>query len=360
MAEDKQIPEAIGSVPHSTNPASVKEDVEKAMADAVKAEDPPEQEAPAEEKEAPPPEQEAAPEQETPPEKPEPGDLDPPAAWDAEAQTVFRDMPADAQKWVLARHEADKAALEAQYAAVQPYQSFQSQWDPYFRQHGFDPVSALNGLMQTEYQLRTGTPQQKLAALQNIVTSYGLAEHMQAAQPQQPQVPEEYQQDPYIMNMHGQMAELQQNLQNLQSQIGNQSQAAQAAQYQQQAASLEAFRSRVGEDGKPAHPHYDEVLSLMRSIAATAQETGQQTTLEDVYQQACWAHPAVRAKLQGAADAAAIRERQAAAKKKQAAGSSVSGSPGAKPNGALEVKKNESVRQTIERAVAASSGGGHA
>lgn len=346
-----------GLIPHDTNPTPVSEDVEAAMKQAVDAAeetgDTPELEldAPADiPAEIPAEESREAP-------ATEPGDLPAPAQWSAEDQEIFRSVDKNTQEWLLARDKAVAEQYQEQLSAVQPLQQVSQTWDPYFKQLGMPPAELLNGLLQTEMKLRTGTPQQKQDALIGIMRSYGIGVGQEQAQ----QLPEDIQQDPVAQALNQRLNEVLEGQQTLKSQMENQFGALQVQQVQSQVGALHAFRDQTDAEGKPLHPYFSEVENLMDTLAANAMATGQQTTLEDVYQQACWASPGVRAKLQSADRSAGIAGRQQTAADKQRAGKSVSGSPaGSRTVQVADGGSDESVHDTVMKAYTAHAGAGRA
>lgn len=343
-----------GLVPHETNP-TVQKDVEDAMAKAVDdaGEAPSEEQQEETQQELPIQEASQAPADtaETPPAKDEPqaGDLEPPANWSAADQGIFRDVDKATQEWLLARDKAATESYQQQLEAVQPWQQVQQQWDPYFKQLGQPAPQLINGLLQTEMQLRTGTPAQKQEALLGIMRAYGI----EVGQEQQ-QLPEEVSSDPVAQALSARLDEVLRGQRALESQVQTQFGQFEANQLNAQQTALDQFKGATDADGKLLHPYYSEVEPLMNSLAANA---GQTTTLQDVYDQACWASPSVRAKLQGAAQAADIVGRKQSAAAKQVASKSVSSSPaGSRTVQVPQGNPNESVLETVEAAVAAHSG----
>lgn len=284
------------------------------------------------------------------------GDLEPPSDWTAQDQEVFRGVDKETQAWLLERDKATRTTLESQLSALQPFQQVQQTWNPYIQQLGKPTAVLFDQLMNADYVLRKGTPEQKQAMLGQIVRDYGI----QVEQPQQ-SVPEEITNDPVYGALGGQLQRLSEGLNSLQNQMQTQFGQLQSNQANAQQQALEAFKLEQDAEGKLKHPYYQEVEGLMNALAQDALANGRQTTLEDVYQQACRANPETWAKIQSANEAAQIRERQKKASEKKAASKSVSSSPsGSRTVEALPPKKGETVRQTVERAFAASSGGGHA
>lgn len=365
-SQNTHVVQGDGLEPHPQNPASkettVRGAVEDAMEKASKAVDELGDELPLEdnaeeavetEESAVQAEGEGSPSSESSPDADEIGDLDPPTDWSAQDQEIFRGVDKQTQTWLLERDKASRGALQEQISALQPFQQVHQTWAPYIDKLGKPPQVLLNELINADYVLRQGTQQQKQQILSSIIQQYGVEVGQPQGQ-QQPQLPEEVASDPVYSAIEARLQQLQENQAALQSQMGNQFGAMQNQQISEQLMALEAFKGATDESGSLKHPHYQEVEPLMRGLAQDALANGRQTTLEEVYQQACWAHPDVRVKLQSAEKAAAIRERQASAAKKQAASKSVSSSPqGSRTVSRLpKGKKGESVRETVERAAA--------
>lgn len=362
-SQNTHVVQGEGLEPHPQNPqaenTSVRGAVEDAMKKATDAAEAVEDELPLDdgENEAEPQESaleaegEGSPPSETSPDADEIGDLEPPNDWSVQDQEIFRGVDKQTQTWLLERDKATREALQSQMTALQPFQQVNQTWNPHIQKVGKPPAVLLNELLNADYVLRQGTPQQKQQMLGSIIQQYGI----QLEQPAQaPQVPEELQSDPLYGALTGELKRLSEGLSGLQNQMQTQFGQMQQSQASQQQAALEAFKLETDQTGQLRHPHYAEVEGTMTALAQDALANGRQTTLEEVYQQACWAHPEVRAKLQSAEKAAAIRERQESAAKKQAASKSVSSSPqGSRTVTSLpKGKKGESVRETVERAAA--------
>ena len=349
-----------GLEPHSSNPASVQDTVEEAMKAAQEKAD-----APAPDEGEPPVQQEPAGGDTTPESAPsdetakpdteiQVGDLEPPPEWSATDQDTFRNCPKEVQEWLLARDQATVGRFQEQLSGLEPYQRLQTEWGPYITKVGQPTAQFLGGLLQADMILRTGTPEQKRAFIGNLMSTYGI----DAGQPPQPSLPQEVVDDPVAQAVMAPLQEVQQQIQALKSHMDTQLGNFQATQNQSAQATLDAFRGAKDEKGNLAHPHYDEVKPLMESLAANARASGQQLTLEEVYQSACWATPSVRAKLQSAQSSADLLARQQAAAQKQRAASSVSSSPAGTRTSTDGYNPKESALETVQRAMAQASGSG--
>jgi len=106
-----------------------------------------------------------------------------------------------------------------------------------------------------------------------------------------------------------------------------QQQTAVQAQEQQLRGELQQFMDAKDDKGRPKHPYFNEVRTLMGSFYGSGQNIG----LDQAYDMACRAHPEVYAKIDAARRADAERERAKQQREKAAAakqaGSSVVGTP---------------------------------
>ena len=288
------------------------------------------------------------------PETPEIGPLEPPTGWSPEDQEVFRGIAdKDVQDWVLKFAERQTAPIQSQFDQLQPVKRVLDNYSSYLTQIGQPADRVVEGLLQTEYVLRTGTPQQKAQAFQNIAKSYGI----ELAEAQQTGLPEEIASDPVAQAFDERMTRIMERLDGLQSNLQGHVGGFQAQQQNAAQAQLDAFKAEKDDKGSLKHPYYAEVEPLMEALAAAANARGQQMTLEQVYDSACMASPDVRKKIESAQQAAAIRERQSRAAEKSKASKSVSSSPGGtQTETTLKGKPGESAYDTAMRAFAAHGG----
>ena len=369
MSENTHLVQGDGLVPHDSNPKSAQADAKEAMEKAQKAADEA-AEASAQEQDAnssgdaegtpAPGPQEGAPTSGDGPDSQvtegtelEVGDLQPLESWNADQQGVFRGLDKDTQQFMLDVAENSRREFTGQLEALQGYQQFANTWSPYFAQHGLSAPVALDGLMRTEMTLRTGTPEQKLAALQQIANQYNVG----AGQQQAPTLPDDVASDPVAQAMNERLNQVMQAVQGLEGRMSNQFGQMQQAQQQSGEQQLATFRDAKDEKGNLLRPYFNQVRPTMEALAQNAANNGQQLTLEQCYDMACRADPEVFAKQQSAAQAADLIGRQQAAKAKQAAAKSVSSSPGGSRTVKIEDgNPNESALETVQRAFAAHSG----
>jgi hypothetical protein len=245
-----------------------------------------------------------------------------PIAWSKERQAKFNSLPPDVQDAIIEREsevekgftklDEDRNFGKSLKEVITPYMAT-------IQAEGGTPQGAVKDLLNTAYVLRTGSPQQKAAIVQQVIKQYGIDPNLVAnQQPQQMQAAPQF--DP---------AEIERNIMNkLQTQQMN----------DKVANELAAFTA----DPKNVHFSNPTVKDYMSSLLGA----GKAKDYQDAYDQAIWLVPEIRPAL----IAAQTQPQQAqptqdmAAKKK--AGSSVSGSPGITvPNSG---NPNRSLRDELE------------
>lgn len=210
---------------------------------------------------------------------------------------------------------------------VQAIQPFSAQ----IQAMGVHPAQAVQSLMTADYRLRTADPQTKAAMFAKMASDYGVdlggAQQYQANQPQV---------DPQVQ-------QLQSQLQQMQGWIHQQNQ----AREWQERTTLNSEIDRFSKD--PANEHFEAVRNDMAGLL----QAGLASSLQEAYERAIYANPAVRAQVLAKQQAQAEEQRrvqsaQKVAAAKQAAAVNVSrkGSlPAAKPVGTME----DTIRQEAER-----------
>lgn len=148
--------------------------------------------------------------------------------------------------------------------AVTPYQQYLAQVAPSI---GQTPAGMINSILAAEYQLRTGTPEQRVQAFAQLAQQYGvnpatLTGGQPAAYQQQHQAPSY---NPQFMQMRQELDALK---------------AAREEEFDRQLTNqIESFKSAKDEKGKARYPHFEAVKSAM----ALALHNGEVETLEDAY-----------------------------------------------------------------------------
>ncbi len=254
-------------------------------------------------------------------------EIEAPAHWALEDQELFRQQPVEVQKYLLGRHKSMEADYTKKSQEVAPFRKAIEPWQPYLQSLNVKPEDAFNMLMSAQYQLQTGSPEQKREALLKIAKDYGIS--LEGAKPANGQ---DAQHDGVFST------EIDRVIQPLRDELGQLKTAAQTREQQAlqaQAAEAEktvqAFRDAKTEAGKPAHPHFDEVQDDMTRLAQADRLAGRTPDLADLYERAVWANPTVRAKLTAAQQHAAKRadeqRRKGEVQKAKKAAVSVTGGP---------------------------------
>lgn len=154
-----------------------------------------------------------------------------------------------------------------------------------------------------------------------------------------------------------QYAALQQELQQVKQQLGGMTTQQQQAQHQNTVNEVIAFAEEKDAKGQPLRPHFEElgdtVLPFIQAVQQQNPQWSRQQILQEAYDRASWGHPAVRVKMQQAAqaaqEAARIKEQQDKAKQARAAGVSIpSGVPQTEP---AALNGSRSLRDTIRAAM---------
>lgn len=271
----------------------------------------------------------------------EAGSLEPPAHWSLDHQELFRRQPEEVQQWMLDRHKDMEGDYTRKQQEIAPLRRSVDKWDAYLQQIGVTPDIAFDYLMEAERLLRSGTPEQKRQALTKIANDYGINLEAPRANGEDT---DEYE-DPTIRKV---VEPLQQEIGQLKSTLQTREQQDQAVQAEEAAKRVQDFKEAKTDDGKLAHPYYDEVEQDMIKLAQADIRSGTQPDLEDLYNRAIWSNPTVREKLLAAQRHAAAKEeqkrRQEKAKKAERASSSVTGSQSG------ETEQPTKLRDQIEQA----------
>lgn len=238
----------------------------------------------------------------------------PPDGWTAEMKAIFATLDPKVQAEVSRRERE----LTAKITSADDERSFGRKLkeiaSPYMATFNAEGATVEQGFQQflnTAHILRQGTPQQKVQALMSVAQQFGVPLQNLIQQPQGNIVP------------HPAIETLQQRLDRIER--DNQAKENQRQQQEQQAlqSEIEAFSS------DPKHIHFETVKAHMGALL----QGGLAKDLQDAYDQACHAHPEIRASLT-AVDLAAAEEKRIADQKAKAeaarkAAGSVTGGPGA-------------------------------
>ena len=270
-----------------------------------------------------------------------------PAHWSAADREMFGKQPPEARKWLMERSRAMEAAhtrrsqelaqQQQQFSQqVAPVAQIAQKWQPYLQQVGAAFPQAVDLLFDKEYRLRTGSQDQKIEIVRQIIADYGIEPPGGGEESQAPV------QDPRVDQLTQQIHQMQAGWQQQQAQTVQQQQA-----YQQQAlgraqASLQEFATTKGADGKLAHPHFGEVQNDMTRLAQADLAAGVQPDLQSLYDRAVWANGNTRSQLLSAQQGQEAERRRQEAEKAKRAGGQISGA------GAPAAEQPKGLRETLE------------
>jgi hypothetical protein len=260
--------------------------------------------------------------------------VEPPHTWSADDKAKFAQWPRDVQEAVVARYkamEADytrKTQEAAEYRrsadpllnAIKPFEQYLSQVGPSL---GRSKEQLITDLLAAEYRLRTGSPQEKYAALAQISQQYGI-DLAALAGGHIPQVDPAYQQ----------LASKLQAFEEREAQREAQIQQQQAEQARLQ---IDTFSTAKDDQGRPRYPHFERV----RGVMVQSLMSGEARTLEDAYQKAIEPiNAAIAEELRVRTEQVDAQRKEAVAKAEKAAPVRSSGS---QPGGSAKAKDLDSI-----------------
>lgn len=255
---------------------------------------------------------------------------EPPKTWRKEAAELWKTLPAAARQEIVKR-EADIfkgiEGYKAEAAFGKSFREVLSPFMPVLERYNINPAAQVGELMRAHHTLALGTPAEKTALFQRLLTDY------------QVQLPAPGEEPAYIDPA---VKDLQSQVQTLHSQLSQADASRQAQVIAERRKEIETFAA------DPANPHFEEVSNDM----VTLLQGGVCKTLPEAYEKAVWANPVTRAKEIARQQAEATRKAQeteaakvAAARKATAANvrtSAKSGSATA-PLGSIDDTLNETL-----------------
>ncbi|MCW3678222.1 hypothetical protein [Burkholderia cenocepacia] len=261
-----------------------------------------------------------------------------PQSWNAAERAHWEKIPAEVQAVITRREEEahrgiTKLGQDAAYG--QKLRDVISPYLPIIRAEGGDEAGAVRDLLQTAYVLRTANPEQKVQLFRQLAGQFGV-DLSAAAQG--------------VREVDPELAALRQELTQVRGYLANTEQ----QQHQQIEASAQQMIDAFAAD--PKNEFYEQVKPLMGQLLVA----GQAQTMQDAYDQACWATASVRSTLMQRQEADAEAKRAAEAKAragaKRHAGGSVSGAPTAPVAAtASAAASNLSLRDELRQAMRAAT-----
>lgn len=253
-------------------------------------------------------------------------DVAAPGSWTAEAKAKWNDVPPDVRKYIAEREDQMHRALTRNDEERNLGRTMSQTLQPFaetMRSIGVSPDRAVAGLLNVDSVLRSGSPEQKLEMVHEIMRSYQI----------QPEAVFNHQPTP----VHPQVQALQQQMQAMQQQMQQGSQQQQEALNERAAqAEIEAFKANA--------PHLEAVRDHMSQLLTS----GIAKDLQDAYEQAVWANPQTRQAMQAQQTAASSKAQRVASARN--AGSSISGAPGG------VVPNQQSTKRSLREELAANFG----
>jgi hypothetical protein len=148
---------------------------------------------------------------------------------------------------------------------------------------------------------------------------------------------------------------LMQEIDGLKQTVNGQTQQQQQAQHNATVQEIVTFGTENGADGQPLRPYFDELgdgfLPILAMVKQQNPNLSNRDLLSKAYEQACWANPDVRGKMQAATEAKRLADLRATAGRAQQAGTSLTGAPGGGAPAATEYGDG-SVRSIIQSVLA--------
>lgn len=262
-----------------------------------------------------------------------------PESWKAEAKQHWDKVPPELKKMIAEREQEVHRGFtrmdeERQFGrqikeVVNPYM-------PIIASKGGNAASVVQNLLNTSYILETASPEGKIKAIQSIAKDYGIDLAAAAQESQNNWV------DPNI-------SALQNEIQQLKSARNNEDMQRNLQIQQQAQNDIVAFSA------DPKNVHFETVRGEMAALMQSGLASG----LQDAYDKAVWANPAVRSMLITQQNGEANRNAVAKAKVTQAkrAGASITGGPGHSTPGATRNGAELSLRDELQENFRATIGG---
>lgn len=283
-------------------------------------------------------------------EEPSPYDT-PPSSWKKEAAADWSLIPAGVRQEIHRREQNMLDGIQQYKGAADfghtLYKEFQP-YEPMLRALNTNPAEATRQMLNQEYILRQGTPEQKGQLIAEAIQAYGIDPNLIRLEQGGSQVPPELQQA--LTPLQQEVDRLKQELDQQRSQAQQATEAATRAQREDVSQEVEGFRSALDDSGKLKNPYFEQVRDDMSALLANGRASG----LQDAYDKAVWANPEVRSKLiaqQRKAEREAAAKKAAEAKKAAAANVQDQGSlPGKEATGTMEDTIREQYRKLTGQA----------
>ena len=270
-----------------------------------------------------------------------------PTTWKKDAAEGWKDLPVHVRQEIHRREQNMLDGIKQYKESADFGNSLWKEFQPYeplMRALNTNPQEAVKVMLNQEYVLRQGTPEQKGQLIADAIKTYGIDPKLiRLDGGQRSEVPADLQQ--HLTPLQQEVEALKRQLQQRDEQAQQASDAATRAQRDEVAGEVEKFRTALDDTGKLRNPYFDQVRDDMSALIANGRANG----LQDAYDKATWANPEVRAKLiaaQRKAEREAAAKKAADAKKAAAANVETQGTlPGKAPTGTMEDTIRATYRQ---------------
>lgn len=242
-----------------------------------------------------------------------------PQAWKPEAREFWKDIPEAARREIIRTEQSiqqtlrdtveDRRLAQAVKETIRPFEHF-------IKAEGSNPVQAIDNLMTTAARLRTGNVQEVAGLVSQIVNQYGtgrfgndfiraLDSTLAGAAPQQHV-------DPYVAQMEQRVRQMEQVFQQ--------------QNYQQAQRVENGAQSEVVQFMEKAEFGAD-LREDMADLIELAAQRGQNMSLQEAYDRACWANPEIRGILAERQNRERAQQQSQVAQKAKSAAVSIGGAP---------------------------------
>ena len=294
----------------------------------------------------------------------DPALANPPGSWTAEAKEMWKDVPARIRQEVMKRENESLRGVQQMQQRAQFGDRMNQVVTPYMpiiQAEGSTPEQTVNQMLNTAYQLRNGSPQNKAQLALGMAQKYGFLNELVASVTQGGQNSEQTGQ------LAQYLAPLIQRMDAVERGYQGQQQQAEQLGLQEAHNAVEAFATAVDESGSLLHPHFETPVlykgrqSPIREVMAEIISAGGAEDYETAYDRAIWECPETRQVLQtqqaGSVEVKhqeEAKERALKAKKAQQVnispkGTHETGQP-AKPTGTVEETMHETMDEIRGRA----------
>jgi len=200
-----------------------------------------------------------------------------PKAWKKDMAPHWEKLPPEVHDYVYAREEDVMRGIQRYQSQAQQWNSLIEPFAPIFQQHAdVKPVELMQSLMNTHLRLLNPSipPEQKAQLAQQILSDYGISLDP-ANQP------------PAEARLQQELQTLRSELNQIRSGLTQRQQAEYESGVQKQLDTVNAFAA------DPKNEFFNEVgPDILRFV-----QTGVAKDLASAYEMACWANPAIRAKM---------------------------------------------------------------